>query len=107
MEASKEVPRRLSHPSKKTIGLRVPANKALEELIELIGEPLVGTTLIMPEDEEPLKEGWEIQDRIGEQLAFVLDDGTYSTGDTTVIDLQTDQPIIIREGLGSTEPLGL
>ncbi|MCD8338586.1 MAG: threonylcarbamoyl-AMP synthase [Burkholderiales bacterium] len=107
LEASKEVPRRLSHPSKKTIGLRVPSNKALEDLINAIGEPLVGTTLIMPGEEEPLSEGWQIQDRIGEHIAFVLDDGTYIAGDTTVVDLQNDVPVVIREGMGSTEPLGL
>ena len=64
LEATREVPRRLSHPSKKTIGIRVPQNKALKALLEKIGEPLVGTTMIMPGQEDPLSEAWEIQDVI-------------------------------------------
>lgn len=107
LEATREVPRRLSHPSKKTIGIRVPANKALNALLETIGEPLVGTTMIMPGSDEPLSTAWEIQDAIGNQLAFVLDDGTVSKGDTTVVDLSGDSPEIIRQGLGSREALGL
>lgn len=79
LEATREVPRRLAHPSKKTIGLRVPDNKALQALLEKIGEPLIGTTLILPGEEEPLTEAWEIQDRLGDQLAFVLDDGSTCT----------------------------
>ncbi len=106
LEATREVPRRLSHPSKKTIGIRVPANKALNALLEVIGEPLVGTTMIMPGEEAALSQAWEIQDRIGDQLAFVLDDGSYFLGDTTVVDLSSDEPQIIREGLGSCSALG-
>ena len=107
LEATREVPRRLSHPSKKTIGLRVPENKALHMLLEKIGEPLIGTTLIMPGETEPLSTAWEIQDRIGDQLAFVLDDGSYTVGDTTVVDLSGDAPVVAREGLGSVAALGL
>ena len=93
--------------SQKTIGLRVPSNKALHALLEKIGEPLVGTTVIMPGEEEPLSSAWEIQDRIGDQLAFILDDGTSVIGDTTVVDLSGDEPEVIREGLGSVSALGL
>lgn len=100
LEATREVPRRLAHPSKKTIGLRVPDNKSLQALLEKIGEPLIGTTLILPGEEEPLTEAWEIQDRLGDQLAFVLDDGSTCSGDTTVIDLSGDEPVVVREGLG-------
>ncbi len=106
-EATREVPRRLMHPSKKTIGLRVPNNKTLQALLEKIEEPLVGTTLIMPGEEEPLTQAWEIQDRIGDHLAFILDDGGCGTGDTTVIDLSGDEPELIREGLGDVSGLGL
>ncbi len=107
LEATREVPRRLAHPSKKTIGLRVPNNKALQALLEKIGEPLIGTTLILPGEEEPLTEAWEIQDRLGDQLAFVLDDGTTSYGDTTVIDLSGDEPVVVREGLGPLSAIGM
>lgn len=107
LEATREVPRRLAHPSKKTIGLRVPDNKALQALLEKIGEPLIGTTLILPGEEEPLTEAWEIQDRLGDQLAFVLDDGSTCTGDTTVIDLSGDEPVVVREGLGPLSAIGM
>ncbi len=107
LEATREVPRRLSHPSKKTIGIRVPANKALNALLKAIGEPLVGTTMIMPGETEPLNEAWEIQDRIGDNLAFILDDGTVTVGDTTVVDLSLDEPTVIREGLGPLSALGI
>ena len=91
---------------KKTIGLRVPSNKVLHSLLEKIGEPLIGTTVIMLGEEEALSSAWEIQDRIGDQLAFVLDDGSSAIGDTTV-DLSGDAPEIVREGLGSAKALGL
>lgn len=107
LEATREVPRRLAHPSKKTIGLRVPSNKVLHSLLEKIGEPLIGTTVIMPGEEQALSSAWEIQDRIGDQLAFVLDDGSSTIGDTTVVDLSGDAPEIVREGLGSVKVLGL
>ena len=106
LEATREVPRRLSHPSKKTIGIRVPQNKALKALLEKIGEPLVGTTMIMPGQEDPLSEAWEIQDAIGDQLAFVLDDGTVAKGDTTVVDLSGDEPEVLRKGLGNCKAIG-
>lgn len=106
LEATREVPRRLSHPSKKTIGLRVPDNKALQALLSKIGEPLIGTTMIMPGEDQPLSSAWEIQDRIGDQLAFVLDDDSTTVGDTTVVDLSLDEPQIIREGLGDKSLLG-
>lgn len=106
LEATREVPRRLAHPSKKTIGLRVPSNKVLHALLEKIGEPLIGTTVIMPGEEEALSSAWEIQDRIGDQLSFVLDDGSATIGDTTVVDLSGDEPEIVREGLGSVRALG-
>lgn len=107
LEATREVPRRLAHPSKKTIGIRVPNNKTVQALLEKIGEPLICTTLILPGEEEPLKEAWEIQDRLGDQLAFVLDDGSTRSGDTTVVDLSGDEPEVIRKGLGPLDALGL
>ena len=65
---------------------------------------LVGTTMIMPGQEDPLSEAWEIQDAIGDQLAFVLDDGTVAKGDTTVVDLSGDEPEVLRKGLGIARP---
>lgn len=106
LEATREVPRRLAHPSKKTIGLRVPANKTAQALLSKIGAPLIGTTMIMPGEDLPLASAWEIQDRLGDQLAFILDDGTTLTEDTTIVDLSGDEPQIVREGKGPIDRLG-
>ncbi|GHC94781.1 threonylcarbamoyl-AMP synthase [Pseudorhodoferax aquiterrae] len=111
LEASKEVPRRVSHPSRKTIGLRVPEHKALQELLALHGAPLLATTLIPPGETEPLHEGAEIRERFEHQLAAVLDAGACPSAPTTVIDLVPmgtgGEPEVVREGRGSLAALGL
>jgi tRNA threonylcarbamoyl adenosine modification protein (Sua5/YciO/YrdC/YwlC family) len=107
LEASKEVPRRLSHPSRKTIGLRVPEHKVLQELLALHSTPLLATTLIAPEDTEPLNDAQEIRERYRGRIAAVIDSGACPREPTTVIDLSSSEPIIIREGRGSLAALGL
>ncbi|KQP35682.1 L-threonylcarbamoyladenylate synthase [Pseudorhodoferax sp. Leaf274] len=111
LEASKEVPRRVSHPSRKTIGLRVPEHKTLQELLALHGAPLLATTLIPPGETEPLHDGAEIRERFEHQLAAVLDAGACPSEPTTVIDLTPmgtgGDPEIVREGRGSLAALGL
>lgn len=111
LEASKEVPRRLSHPSRKTIGLRVPDRKGLQMLLELHGAPLLATTLILSGQSEPLSDASEIRDRIGHELAAVVDAGAVPQEPTTVIDLtpmgQGGEPVVIRQGRGDLAALGL
>ncbi|RCW73722.1 L-threonylcarbamoyladenylate synthase [Pseudorhodoferax soli] len=111
LEASKEVPRRVSHPSRKTIGLRVPEHKALQELLALHGAPLLATTLIPPGETEPLHDGAEIRERFEHQLAAVVDAGACPSEPTTVIDLVPmgtgGEPEIVRRGRGSLSALGL
>ncbi|WP_326539308.1 L-threonylcarbamoyladenylate synthase [Pseudorhodoferax sp.] len=111
LEASKEVPRRVSHPSRKTIGLRVPDHKTLQELLALHGAPLLATTLIPPGETEPLHDGAEIRERFEHQLAAVLDAGACPSEPTTVIDLTPmgtgGDPEVVREGRGSLAALGL
>lgn len=111
LEASKEVPRRLSHPSRKTIGLRVPDRKGLQLLLELHGAPLLATTLILPGETEPLNDASEIRDRIGHELGAVVDAGACPLEPTTVIDLtpmgQGDEPVVVRQGRGDLTALGL
>lgn len=111
LEASKEVPRRVSHPSRKTIGLRVPDHKALQELLALHGAPLLATTLIPPGESEPLHDGAEIRERFEHQLAAVLDAGACPSEPTTVIDMTPmgtgGEPEVVREGRGSLSALGL
>jgi tRNA threonylcarbamoyl adenosine modification protein (Sua5/YciO/YrdC/YwlC family) len=107
LEATKEVPRRLSHPSRKTIGLRVPENRIALALLEELAQPLLGTTLILPDEQEPLTDPEEIRDRLEKQIELVIDGGSCSLEPTTVIDLTDEQPILIRQGRGDIAQFGL
>jgi len=107
LEASKEVPRRLSHPSRKTIGLRVPDHKVLQELLALHNAPLLATTLIPPGDSEPLNDAQEIRVRFEHQVAAVIDAGACAQEPTTVVDLTGGEPELIRLGRGDPAALGL
>lgn len=111
LEASKEVPRRVSHPQRKTIGLRVPEHRALQELLSLHGAPLLATTLILPGDEHPLNDPEQIRDQLEHQIAAVVDAGACPLEPTTVVDLtpmgQGDDPVLIRQGRGALDVLGL
>lgn len=103
LEASKEVPRRLSHPSRKTIGLRVPENAIAHALLAELGQPLIGTTLILPDQNEALNDAGEIRERLEKQIELVIDSGASSLEPTTVIDLSNeDAPVLIRQGRGAT-----
>ena len=107
LEGTKELPRRVLHPKRKTIGLRVPDHKAALALLAELGEPLLTSTLMLPGDEAPLTEGWEIQDRLDDHVDLILDGGYCGTEPTTVIDLTTLPPALIRAGCGPLEPFGL
>jgi tRNA threonylcarbamoyl adenosine modification protein (Sua5/YciO/YrdC/YwlC family) len=107
LEASKEVPRRLSHPSRKTIGLRVPDHKVLQALLALHNAPLLATTLIAPGDDEPLNDAQDIRERFEHQIAAVMDAGACPREPTTVVDLSGDEPAVIRQGRGPLAALGL
>jgi len=107
LEASKEVPRRVSHPSRKTIGLRVPDHRALQELLTLHGAPLLSTTLIPSGETEPLNDAQDIRARYEQQIAAVIDAGSCPLQATSVIDLSGEEPQVLREGLGDLGRLGL
>jgi tRNA threonylcarbamoyl adenosine modification protein (Sua5/YciO/YrdC/YwlC family) len=107
LEATREVPRRLSHPSRKTIGLRVPENRIAHALLEELGQPLLSTTLILPHESEPLTDADEIRERLGRQIELVIDGGACSLEPTTVIDLTDEEPVLIRQGRGAVEAFGL
>lgn len=107
LEASKEVPRRLSHPSRKTIGLRLPEHKVLQALLELHGAPLLATTLIPVNESDPLNDPHDIRDRYEHSIAAVLDAGACPLQPTTVIDLTGGVPEVLREGRGDVSRLGL
>jgi tRNA threonylcarbamoyl adenosine modification protein (Sua5/YciO/YrdC/YwlC family) len=111
LEATKEVPRRVSHPQRKTIGLRVPLNKTLLDLLELHGAPLLATTLIAPDETEPMNDAEAIRDRFEHELAAVIDAGACPLEPTTVVDLTSmdggGDPEVIRQGRGPLSTLGL
>lgn len=107
LDASKEVPRRVSHPSRKTIGLRVPDHKVLQELLALHGAPLLATTLIAAGETDPLNDAQDIRERYEHQVAAVLDAGACAQEPTTVIDLTGSEPVVLRQGLGDVARLGL
>jgi tRNA threonylcarbamoyl adenosine modification protein (Sua5/YciO/YrdC/YwlC family) len=107
LEATREVPRRLSHPSRKTIGVRVPENHIMLALIEELGEPLIGTTLQLPGDDHMLSDPDEVLERLGKQIELVIDGGAGTLEATTVIDLTGPTPELVREGRGDPAAFGL
>lgn len=111
LEATKEVPRRVSHPQRKTIGLRVPDHCVLQELLVQHGAPLLATTLIPAGEDEPLNDASDIRSRYEHALAAVIDAGACAQQPTTVIDLTPmdagGDPLIVRQGAGSLSALGL
>ncbi|MBI3367494.1 MAG: threonylcarbamoyl-AMP synthase [Burkholderiales bacterium] len=107
LEATKEVPRRVSHPSRRTIGLRVPDHRVLQALLAEFGQPLLATTLILPGETDPLNDPHEIRERLQKQVQAVVDAGACPMAPTTVIDLTDDEPVVVREGRGDLERLGL
>jgi tRNA threonylcarbamoyl adenosine modification protein (Sua5/YciO/YrdC/YwlC family) len=100
LSATKEVPRRLQHPGKKTVGVRIPRHVVTHALLAELGEPLVSTTMLLPGQDDPMTQGWEIADQLGHAVDAVLDSGDCGTEPTTVIDFSLDEPEIIRRGAG-------
>jgi tRNA threonylcarbamoyl adenosine modification protein (Sua5/YciO/YrdC/YwlC family) len=107
LEATKEVPRRVSHPSRRTIGLRVPAHAVTQALLELLGQPLLATTLIAPGETEPMNDPQAIRERFQKLVQAIVDAGACPRQPTTVVDLTDDPPVLIRRGCGDPAVLGL
>ncbi len=105
LEATRELPRRVLHPRRRTIGLRVPDHPVAQALLAALGEPLLSSTLALPDDELPLNDGREIRRRLEHDVELVLDGGSCGTEPTTVVDLTGAAPQILREGRGSIAPL--
>lgn len=100
LPATKEVPRRLLHPKKKTVGVRIPDHVVAQALLAELGEPMLSSTLLLPDREEPLTQGWEIKDELDHVLEAVIDSGDCGTEPTTVVDFSTGDPEIVRRGAG-------
>lgn len=100
LSATKEVPRKLQHPGKKTVGARIPHHVVTQALLAELGEPLVSTTLLLPGQDDPMTQAWEIDQAIGDSLDAVIDSGECGKEPTTVIDFSGDEPEIVRRGAG-------
>ncbi len=107
LEASREVPRRLAHPKRRSIGLRVPQHVIAQALLTELDEPLLSTTLILPDVEDPLNDAEEIRERLGRQVDLIIDGGACGLEPTSVIDMTGDAPRVVRAGAGSLAALGL
>jgi tRNA threonylcarbamoyl adenosine modification protein (Sua5/YciO/YrdC/YwlC family) len=107
LDATREVPRRLSHPSRKTIGIRVPDHPVALALLAVLGQPLIGTTLMLPGDELPLNDIDDIRARLAHDIDVIVDAGPCGVQPTTIIDLTGPAPAVLRQGRGALEPLGL
>ena len=107
LPATREVPRRLLHPSRRTLGLRVPASPLLQGLLETLGEPLLGTTLQLPGDDLPLSDPDEIIERLSRRVELVIDSASGGIEPTTVIDLTGDEPLVTRVGCGPIDGMVL
>lgn len=105
MPATSEVPRRLAHAKRKTIGLRVPDNAIVQALISAIGEPLMSCSLIMPGDDQPLTDPYDIRDTLEHQVELVIDGGFCGLEATTVVDLTCDEPVLVRQGCGAIDEI--
>ena len=102
LRGTKEVPRMTLHPKKNTIGVRLPDHAITQAILETLGEPLLSSSLIMPGEEEPLTEGWIVDDRLGNALDVVVDGPVGNEGPTTVVDFSDGAPVVTREGGGDT-----
>jgi tRNA threonylcarbamoyl adenosine modification protein (Sua5/YciO/YrdC/YwlC family) len=104
LPATREVPRRMMHPKKRTVGVRVPRHAVVQALLAELGEPLLSSTLLLPDQEEPMTQGWEIKERLDDVLDAVVDSGDCGTEPTTVVDLSQEEPEILRRGAGDPSP---
>ena len=107
LNATREVPRKLQHPKRNTIGLRVPEHAVVQAILEAINAPLLSMTLLLPDEEEMLTQAWEIREKLEHSVDLVIDVGHCVAGATSVINLTQDVPELIRAGLGDLGPFGL
>ena len=107
LRATKEVPRRLQHPKRSSVGIRVPQHAVVQALLDALSEPLLSMTLHLSDEDEPLNDPWQIRERLENQVDLVIDSSISFAGLTTVIDLTSNVPTLIRQGVGDVKPFGL
>jgi tRNA threonylcarbamoyl adenosine modification protein (Sua5/YciO/YrdC/YwlC family) len=106
LPADKEVPRRVLHPRKRTVGVRIPAHAVTQALLAALGEPLLSSTLLLPNESQPMTQGWEIKERLDHLVDAVLDAGDCGDVPTTVVDFSTGEPVVVRLGAGDPTRFG-
>ena len=104
LPATREVPRRLMHPKKRTVGVRIPEHPVVRELLKALGEPILSTTLLLPDMDEPMVHGWEVKDRLDHVIDAVIDSGECGVRPTTVVDYSEGYPVVTRVGEGDPTP---
>jgi tRNA threonylcarbamoyl adenosine modification protein (Sua5/YciO/YrdC/YwlC family) len=104
LPATREVPRRLLHPKKQTVGVRIPDHPVAQALLAELGEPLLSSTMLLPGQDEPMTSGWEIKERLEHVVDAVIDSGDCGAEPTTVVDLSQDEPVVVRRGAGDPSP---
>jgi tRNA threonylcarbamoyl adenosine modification protein (Sua5/YciO/YrdC/YwlC family) len=107
LNATREVPRRLQHPKRSAVGIRVPDHNVVQAILDELGEPMLSMTLQIADEEEPMNVAWDIRERLEHQLDLVIDSDLSHIGFTTVIDLTDKTPQLIREGVADASPFGL
>ena len=107
LKATRELPRRLQHPKRNEVGIRVPNHAVTQALLDALGEPLLSMTLQLPNENEPLNEAWQIREQLEHNVDLVIDSDISHAGLTTVIDLTEAAPLLIRQGVGDVAPFGL
>jgi tRNA threonylcarbamoyl adenosine modification protein (Sua5/YciO/YrdC/YwlC family) len=105
LRGTREVPKRLLHKKNDTIGLRVPEHSVVQALLEVLGEPILSSTLLLPGEDVPMTEPWEIRERLEHQVDLVIDSGACGLTPTTIVDLTTDTPVVLRYGKGDTSDI--
>ena len=106
LPATSEVPKRLMHPKKKTIGLRIPSNPVAQALLQELGEPLLTSTLILPDQKDPLDDPYDIENQLGKRIDVFIDSGFGTLSTTSIVDLSGENPEIIRRGVGDVSAFG-
>ena len=105
LPATREVPRRFMNPKKRTVGVRIPPTPVVQALVTTLGEPLLSSTLLMPGDDQPMSDGWEVKERLDHAVDAVIDAGECGTEPTTVVDMSEAEPVVVRVGAGDPTPV--
>ncbi len=104
LPATREVPKMMQHPKKRSVGVRIPQHRTVQALLEALGEPMLSSTLLLPGEDESPTDGWAIKELLDHEVDAVLDSGDVVSEPTTVVDMTGDEPVVLRQGAGDPSP---